>query len=183
MSSWWPPPTYCSSCLWALSSDSSKMPGATAAILQWWEEGLKQKHHKDGCILMSLWSNWINQWLYLDLLCEGLLYTIVHFGCLLYLQPKQPSSIDISFTAGFISFLEIMWLVHAFAIRATSIYATAVLLSSLYLMIKWIDLGSENNTLTVVLRKLCCLSERSLCHVSKWHKSFDSFVPLFDKVS
>lgn len=90
----------------------------------------KTKASQDGCILMSLSRNWINQWLYLNFMWEGFWLSPVTYS------QEQPSSININFIAAFISFFEIMWLVHNFAVRATLIYATVVLLSSLYLMIK-----------------------------------------------
>ena len=44
---------------------------------------------------------------------------------------KQLSDTDVNLKVGFISFLEIMLLAHAFATSATLIYASGVFLSSL----------------------------------------------------
>lgn len=83
----------------------------------------------------------------LDLLCEGLLYAFMYSVGSCYLQPKAIFCGDINLTAGSVSFLEIMGLAHAFAIKATLIYATGVFLSSLSSVMKLIDFRWESDML------------------------------------
>lgn len=177
----WPSPPKCSSCLWALLS-KDKMPVAMAAILQWWGGWSKTKASQDSRILMSLLSDWINDYIWTP--CEKAFYIPL---CILMFpvtySQNQLSSIDINLVAAFIGFLEIVWLLHTFDIRATLIYATVVLLSSPYLMIKLLLWDVLRNMLQLFWETFVALSERSLYHVRKWHKSFDNFMPSFDKVS
>ena len=79
----------------------------------------------------------------------------------------------------FISFLEIMWVAHAFATSATLIYASGFF-CLLYLQMKLIDLRWDSHMLQSFKEISVALCERPLHFVWKWHNSFDKIMVLGD---